>query len=67
MRCHAKLGDANSVRRVYKALRESLRRELEDEKAEPLPETIALFQELTATPAPKWPSGSQDCKEPQPS
>jgi len=47
MRCHAKLGDANSVRRVYKALRESLRRELEDEEAEPLPETTALFQELT--------------------
>jgi len=53
MRCHAKLGDANSVRRVYKALRESLRRELEDEKAEPLPETTALFQELTASPAPQ--------------
>jgi len=28
-------------------LRESLRRELEDEKAEPLPETTALLQELT--------------------
>jgi DNA-binding SARP family transcriptional activator len=50
MRCCAKLGDTNSVRRVYKTLRESLRRELEDEKAEPLPETTALLQELTADP-----------------
>ena len=50
MRCHAKLGDTNSVRRMYRTLRESLRRELEDEKAEPLPETTALFQELTELP-----------------
>ncbi len=48
MRSHAKLGDTNAVRRMYKALQESLRRELEDEKAEPLPETIGLFRELTA-------------------
>ncbi len=47
MRCHAKLGDRNAVRRMYKTLRESLRRELDDEKAEPLPETAALVQELT--------------------
>ncbi len=53
MRCHANLGGTNSVRRVYKTLRESLRRELEDEKAEPLPETAALFQDLTADPAPR--------------
>lgn len=45
MRCYAKLGDVNGVRKVYKVLRESLRRELEDEKAEPLPETTALFHE----------------------
>lgn len=47
MRCHAQRGDTNSVRRVYKTPREWLRRELEDEKAEPLPETTPLFQELT--------------------
>jgi two-component SAPR family response regulator len=47
MRCQGKLGDTNGVRRVYKTLREALRRELEDEKAEPLPETAALFQELS--------------------
>lgn len=46
MCCHAKLGDTNAVRRTYKALRESLRRELEDEGAEPLPETTALYQKL---------------------
>ncbi len=45
MRCYAKLGDVNGVRKVYKVLRESLRRELEDEKAEPLPETTAQFHE----------------------
>jgi DNA-binding SARP family transcriptional activator len=47
MRCHAKLGDTNAVRRVYKMLRESLRRELDDERAEALPETVALVGELT--------------------
>ena len=46
MRCYAKLGDVNGVRKVHKVLTESLRRELEDEKAEPLPETAALLQEL---------------------
>jgi DNA-binding SARP family transcriptional activator len=47
MRCYGKLGDPNGVRKVYKVLCESLRRELEDEKAEPLPETTALMRELT--------------------
>jgi hypothetical protein len=47
MRCYGKLGEDNGVRKVYKVLTESLRRELEDEKAEPLPETAALLQELT--------------------
>jgi DNA-binding SARP family transcriptional activator len=47
MRCYDRLGDINGVRKVYKVLMESLRRELEDEKAEPLPETTALLQELT--------------------
>jgi two-component SAPR family response regulator len=47
MACHARVSDTNAVRKVYKVLRESLRRELEDEKAEPLPETTVLVQELT--------------------
>ncbi|MDI6857198.1 MAG: LysM peptidoglycan-binding domain-containing protein [Dehalococcoidia bacterium] len=47
MRCYAKLGDVNGVRKVYKVLCESLRRELEDDKAEPLPETTGLFRELS--------------------
>lgn len=47
MRCYAKLGDLNGARKVYEVLCESLRRELEDEKAEPLPETTAVLRELT--------------------
>nr|AQQ74584.1 hypothetical protein [uncultured bacterium] len=47
MRCYAKLADTNGVRKVYKVLKEALRRELEDEKAEPLPETRTLFEELS--------------------
>jgi DNA-binding SARP family transcriptional activator len=52
MRCHAKLGDINGVRRAYKALQESLKRELEDDKAEPLPETAVLVRDLTAPERP---------------
>jgi len=50
MQCYAKHGDVNGARKVYKVLRESLRRELEDEKAESLPETTALLQEFTQQP-----------------
>ncbi|MDO8616723.1 MAG: bacterial transcriptional activator domain-containing protein [Dehalococcoidia bacterium] len=50
MRCYARLGDLNGVRKVYKVLCESLRRELEDEKAEPLPQTTALLRELLGEP-----------------
>lgn len=46
MRCYKRLGDVNGARKVYKVLTESLRRELEDDKAQPLPETTALFHEL---------------------
>jgi hypothetical protein len=49
MRCYAKAGDLNNIRKVYKLLAESLRRWLEDEKAEPLPETTALLRELTGS------------------
>ncbi|KKM50375.1 hypothetical protein LCGC14_1556150, partial [marine sediment metagenome] len=37
MRCYSRLGDVNGARKVYKVLTESLRRELEDEKAQPAP------------------------------
>lgn len=47
MRCYAKVGDVNGVRKVYRVLAESLRRELEDEKAQPMVETTALFRSLT--------------------
>lgn len=46
MRCHAALGDTNAVRRTYKALTTALRRELEDDGAEPLPETTKQLEEL---------------------
>ncbi len=46
MRCHAALGDTNAVRRAYKTLANALRRELEDDGAEPLPETIGLLDKL---------------------
>ncbi len=49
MRCYAKLGDLNGVRKVCKVLCESLRRELEDEKAEPLPETAALLEQSSTS------------------
>lgn len=47
MRCHAALGDTNGVRRAYKSLTTALRRELEDDGAEPLPETTKLLEELS--------------------
>jgi len=49
MHCHTKAGDLKGIHKVYKVLVESLRRELDDEKAEPLPETTALLRELTGS------------------
>ncbi|MCC7365292.1 MAG: LysM peptidoglycan-binding domain-containing protein [Dehalococcoidia bacterium] len=49
MRSHAALGDTNAVRRTYKALSTALRRELEDDAAEPLPETTKLLESLIGT------------------
>jgi len=46
MRCYGKLGDINGVRKAYKVLCESLRRELEGEKSEPLPQTTALMRDF---------------------
>jgi two-component SAPR family response regulator len=45
MRCYAALGDTNAVKRAYKNLVASLRRELEDDNAAPLPETAKLLHE----------------------
>ncbi|MDO8616119.1 MAG: LysM peptidoglycan-binding domain-containing protein [Dehalococcoidia bacterium] len=60
MRCQARLGDGNSVRRTFKMLRESLRRELEDGKVEPLPETTALVEQLTRRATSNGVSASND-------
>ncbi|MCZ7576325.1 MAG: bacterial transcriptional activator domain-containing protein [Dehalococcoidia bacterium] len=46
MQCHASLGDRNSARRLYKKLTEDLREVLEDERAEPMPETTKLVINL---------------------
>ncbi|MGD9893348.1 MAG: BTAD domain-containing putative transcriptional regulator [Dehalococcoidia bacterium] len=47
MQCYAKIGDTNGVRKAYKVLVESLRRELDDSEAQPLPETTKLWLQLT--------------------
>lgn len=47
MQVYADQADVNGVRKVYKVLCESLRQELGDAEARPLPDTEALFQELT--------------------
>ncbi len=46
MRCHAATGDRNSAKRLYKTLIEDLRTALDDEQAEPMPETARLLEEL---------------------
>ena len=51
MRCYAALGDTNAVKRAYKNLVASLRRELEDDNAAPLPETAKLVEVLTTQAA----------------
>jgi DNA-binding SARP family transcriptional activator/LysM repeat protein len=51
MQVYANQGDTNGVKKVYKVLCESLRQELGDGEARPLPDTDALFQELTSRSA----------------
>ncbi len=46
MRCHAAMGDRNSVKRQFKRLVEELREALDDDQAEPMPETTRVLQEL---------------------
>ena len=50
MRCHALRRDPNGVRRVYRALEQGLRRELDDDGARPARETAELLRELTSAP-----------------
>lgn len=49
MRCHTAMGDQNSAKRLYRRLIEDLREVLDDEKAEPMPETTKLLTELQAS------------------
>ncbi|RIL01827.1 hypothetical protein DCC78_09210 [bacterium] len=51
MRCHAALGDQNSAKRRYKRLVEDLREALDDDEAEPMPETTKVLEEHTASRA----------------
>ncbi len=48
MRCHAAMGDLNSAKRLYKRLVEDLRRALEDDEAEPMPDTTRVAISLQA-------------------
>lgn len=50
MQCHSSFGDRNSARRLYRKLIENLREALDDEQAEPMPETTRLVEELVPTP-----------------
>lgn len=50
MRCHAQRGDSGAVRRTYRSLEQALKLELEDDGAEPAPQTQLLLRELTARP-----------------
>ena len=51
MECHSALGDSNAVKRAYRTLVAALRDELDDDTAEPLPETVRLCEQLTASAA----------------
>lgn len=46
MRCHASMGDRNSAKRQFKRLIDELREALDDDQAEPMPETTKVLQEL---------------------
>ncbi|MBE7518361.1 MAG: LysM peptidoglycan-binding domain-containing protein [Thermoflexaceae bacterium] len=46
MRCHTAMGDRNSAKRLYKQLVEDLREALDDDEAEPMPETTRVLEEL---------------------
>ena len=44
MRCHTAMGERNSAKRLYKKLIEDLREALDDDGAEPMPETTKLLE-----------------------
>lgn len=46
MRCHAAMGDRNSAKRLYKKLVGDLREALDDDEAEPMPETTKMLEAL---------------------
>lgn len=46
MRCHTAVGDRNSAKRLYKKLVEDLREALDDDEAQPMPETTELLEAL---------------------
>lgn len=49
MRCHAAMGDRNSAKRQFKRLVEELREALDDDQAEPMPETTKVLEELAGS------------------
>jgi len=49
MRSYAAMGDKNSAKRMYKKLVEDLREALDDDQAEPMPETTKLVVSLQAS------------------
>ncbi len=51
MRCHSTMGDSNSAKRMYKKLVEDLREALDDERAEPMPETTRVMEEVAGPTA----------------
>lgn len=50
MRCYARRQDLNRLRKVYRTLTAAPRREIDDDGAEPSPETEALLHALLARP-----------------
>jgi len=53
IRCHTAAGDRNSAKRLYKTLVEDLREALDDDQAEPMPETTRMLEDLEQHPDPK--------------
>lgn len=49
MRCRIAMGDGNSAKRLYKKLIEDLREALDDDQAEPMPETTRVLADLEAS------------------
>ncbi len=52
IRCHTAMDDKNSAKRLYRRLIEDLREALDDEAAEPMPETTKVLEELVSRQSP---------------